>query len=53
MLASGKFVDTEDNVDVDKKLVVDPFKDRPITDFVGQDEKDAIRPSQAQSKEKV
>jgi hypothetical protein len=49
MLASEKIVDVNDildkklaiekwiNVNVDAKLVVDPCKDKKITDFVGQD----------------
>jgi hypothetical protein len=40
-------------VNADKKLGVNPCNDRPITDFVGQDEKDQIRPSQAEFIEKV
>jgi hypothetical protein len=65
MLAFGKSVHRKDNVDLnsttegdinmnaDKKLGVNPSNDKPITDFVGQDEKDQIRPSQAESIEKV
>jgi hypothetical protein len=65
MLAFGKSVHRKDDVDLnstiegdinmnaDKKLGVDPCNDRPITDFVGQDEKDQIRPSQDESIEKV
>jgi hypothetical protein len=65
MLAFEKSVHRKDNVDLesategdinmnaDKKLGVDPCNDRPITDFVGQGEKDQIRPSQAESIEKV
>jgi hypothetical protein len=49
MLASKKIIDVKDildlkltienlvNVNVDAKLVVDPCKDKKITDFVGQD----------------
>jgi hypothetical protein len=65
MLAFGKSVHRKDNVDLkltiegdinmnaDKKLGVNPCNDRPITDFVGQVDKDQIRPSQAESIEKV
>jgi hypothetical protein len=41
------------NMNANKKLGVNPCNDRPITDFVDQDEKDHIRPSQAKSIEKV
>jgi hypothetical protein len=65
MLAFGKFVHMKDNVDLssategninrnaDKKLGVDRCNDMPITDFVGQDEKDQIRPSQTKSIGKI
>jgi hypothetical protein len=65
MLAFGKFVDRKDNVypnpvteedinmNADKKLDVDPCNDRRITNFVDKGEKDQIRPSQAESIEKV
>jgi hypothetical protein len=65
MLAFGKFVDRKDNVypnpvteedinmNADKKLDVDPCNDRWITNFVDKGEKDQIRPSQAESIEKV
>jgi hypothetical protein len=65
MLAFGKFVHRKDNVypnpvteedinmNADKKLYVDPCNDRWITNFVDKGEKDQIRPSQAESIEKV
>jgi hypothetical protein len=65
MLAFGKFIHRKDNVDLesategdinmsaDKKLDVDPCNNRKITNFVDQGEKDQIRPSQAESIEKV
>jgi hypothetical protein len=40
-------------VNADAKLVVDPCKDRLITDFIGQDEIHQIQQSQADSIEKV
>jgi hypothetical protein len=65
MIAFGKSIHRKDNVDlesategdinmtVNKKLDVDPCNDRKITNFVDQGENDQIRPSQAESIEKV
>jgi hypothetical protein len=65
MLAFGKSIHRKDNVDlnsanegyinmnVDKKLGVDPCNDRPIPEFVGQDENDQIRSSKTESIEKI
>jgi hypothetical protein len=61
LLAFEKSVHRKDNVDLnsttegdinmnaDKKLGVNPYNDRLITNFVGQVEKDQIQPSQAES----
>jgi hypothetical protein len=40
-------------VNVDAKLVVDPYKYMPIADFAGQYDKDQISSSQAEYTEKV